>query len=205
MNESRGGHSLPYTLAPLYAVQFLSWSGIFCLWIYAVPVIAGGVLGGDTSALAVVGGCFALYAILGASLAFLLPRALARFGLRWTYGLALLTGAAGIGSLGAIAQPLWLIPAFVALGVAWCAMSNIPYAVVSAVAPPGRGAHLMRLFAFSTVAPQVVMTLGLASLAPRLAGGAAHWVLIAGGVLMGSGGVLALGFGGRFRVAGEDW
>jgi len=33
-------------LAPLYAVQFLSWSGIFCLWIYAVPVIAGGVLSG---------------------------------------------------------------------------------------------------------------------------------------------------------------
>ena len=197
-------------LAPLYAVQFLSWSGIFCLWIYAVPVIAGGVLSGGEggaygSALAVVGACFALYAILGASLAFVLPRVLARFGVRLTYGLSLLTGAAGIGLLGAIAQPIWLAPAFAALGVAWCAMSNIPYAVVSAVAPPGRGAHMMRLFAFSTVAPQVVMTMALALLAPSLAGESAHWVMVAGGVTMGAGGLLALLFGGRFSVAGDDW
>jgi len=25
--------------APLFSIQFLSWSGMFCLWIYAVPVI----------------------------------------------------------------------------------------------------------------------------------------------------------------------
>jgi maltose/moltooligosaccharide transporter len=197
-------------LLPLYLVQFLSWSGIFCLWIYAVPVIAGEVLRGGKggpygSAMAVVGACFALYAILGASLAFVLPRVIARVGVRLTYGLSLLTGAAGIGALGVITQPIWLLPAFAALGVAWCAMSNIPYAVVSAVAPSGRGAHMMRLFAFSTVAPQVVMTMALALMAPRLSGSAAHWVMIAGGALMGSGVLLALVFGGRFVVTGEDW
>ena len=32
--------SILQSLGPLFLVQFLSWSAMFCLWIYGVPVIA---------------------------------------------------------------------------------------------------------------------------------------------------------------------
>ena len=198
-------------LVPIYAIQFLSWAAMFCLWIYAVPVIAIGLFHADGSAermgraLAVIGALYAVYAILGASIAFALPRALARLGVRTAYAGALAIAAPGILAVGLADSGWWLAPAFAAIGVGWGVMGNIPYALVSAVAPPGRGAHWLRLFAFSTVAPQVVTTLVLALVGPRLGAGQVHWVMLAGGGLMAAAAVLAALFGGRFAVAPEDW
>jgi maltose/moltooligosaccharide transporter len=199
------------TLLPLFCIQFLSWAGMFCMWIYAVPVIAGDVFHGDASpaqygrALAAIGGCYALYAILGASLAFVLPKALERSSVRVVYGFALAISACGIAALGVIAQGFWLVPAFVAIGVGWCCMSNIPYAIVSEVAPEGKGAHLMRVFAFSTVAPQVTMTLLLAFAGPRLTSETTHFTMLVGGCLMGGAAALTLALGGRFQISTQDW
>ncbi len=203
--------SLFKTFVPLFAVQFLSWGGMFCMWIYAVPVIAGDVFQGEANparygvALAAIGGCYALYAILGASLAFVLPQALDRYGVRTVYSLALAIGACGLASLGVITRSLWLVPAFLAVGASWCSMSNIPYAVASAAAPPGRGAHLMRVFAFSTVAPQVTMTLLLAFVGPQLTAATTHFVMLGGGALMAGAAILALAFGGNFSISQEEW
>ena len=199
------------TLVPLFAVQFLSWAGMFCMWIYAVPVIAGDVFRAEGNAarmgtaMAAIGGCYALYAILGASLAFVMPRALAKMGVRVTYAAALMVGACGIGALGVIDQSIWLIPAFVAVGIGWAAIGNLPYAVLSAAVPEGKGAHLMRVFGFSTVAPQAICTLLLAFVGPRLSPGDTHYVMLAGGALMAGAAVLVLIAGGHFTVHDEEW
>ena len=200
-----------HVLMPLFAIQFLSWAGMFCMWIYAVPVIAGQVFHAESdparygTALAAIGGCYALYAILGAGLAFAMPLVLARWSVRRIHGLALAIGAGGIGALGAITQGAWLVPAFIAVGVGWCSLSNLPYAIVSAAAPEGRGAHLMRVFAFSAVAPQVAMTLLLAWVGPRLSAADMHEVMFAGGTFMAGAAALTFAFGGRFRVSTEAW
>lgn len=202
---------LAATIAPLFAIQFLSWAGMFCLWIYAVPVISAQIFHSDADparyglALAAIGGCYALYAILGAGLAFALPRALARWSVRVVYGLALAIGACGLASLGFVTREIWLVPAFVAIGVSWCSMSNIPYAIVGAAAAPGRGAHLMRIFGFSTVVPQVTMTLLLAFIGPGLSARTMPAILIGGGGLMAGAAILTLALGGRFAVSTEDW
>jgi len=204
-------HTPAATLGALFVVQFLSWAGMFCMWIYAVPVIAGDIFHAGTdparygTALAVVGGCYALYAILAASLAFVMPALLSRHGVRLVYGVGLLVGACGIGALGVIGQVVWLVPAFVAVGVGWSGITNIPYGIVAHAAPEGRGAHLMRVFSFSTVAPQVTMTLLLAFVGPRLTEATTHYVMCAGGVMMAAAGLLVLVVGGRFGVADEDW
>ncbi len=192
-------------LVPLFAIQFLSWSGMFCLWIYAVPVIARLPSGDPHRTLVVVSACFALYAVLGATLAFALPAAMQRFGVGATYGLAQMIGAAGLATLGIINRPILLIPAFAAIGVAWSCVSNIPYAIAGAAAPPGKGAEMLRLFAFSTVLPQVVTSLLLASVASEWLGDAVKPVMLAGGLSMALGGLLALVWRDRFTVAPERW
>ena len=198
-------------LAALFVIQFLSWSGMFCLWIYAVPVIIQFLLhtNGTTSAyqsgLIAVSACFALYALLAALLAFALPALLRRFGAGTIYGVALLAGSAGLMIVGIAETPLALVPAFVAIGVGWSAMSNIPYALAGAVAPQGRGSHTLRLFSFSTVLPQVATTLFLAIAAAPLFGDALNRVMLAGGGMMALGGVVALALRQRLNLPAESW
>ena len=203
--------SLSRILIPLFAVQFLSWAGMFCMWIYAVPVIAGDVFRAEGNAarmgtaMAAIGGCYALYAVLGASLAFVMPRVLAKLGVRITYALGLASAGCGIASLGVIADSWWLIPAFVAIGIGWSAICNIPYSILSAVAPEGKGAHLMRVFGFSTVAPQVTCTLALAFVGPKLTPSDTHYFMLAGGALMASAALLVLVAGAPFTVHADEW
>jgi MFS family permease len=196
---------------PLFAIQFLSWGGMFCLWIYAVPVITRFVFRAPQdseafrTALVTVSGCFAAYALFGACFAFALPRLIARFGGGSVYGVMLLIGAAGIAMLGVIDRPISLVVAFVMIGVGWSAMSNIPYAIASAAAPVGRGGQFMRIFGFSTVLPQIVVTLGLAAASRTMFGDALNQIMIAGGGMMACGGLIALAFRARLRVPVEQW
>ena len=186
-------------IAPLlFAIQFLGWSGMFCLWIYAVPVAVRdvfhtGMTGpGYRSALIAVSACFAGYALFAGVLAFWLPKLVAQLGAGTVHGVALLVGAVGIGVLGLIDRPALLPLAFVAIGVAWASIANIPYAIVGAVAPEERVGHAMRVFGFSTIVPQMVVTLALATLGEAWSGDAIGRVMIAGGAMMAAGGVLAL-------------
>lgn len=177
---------------------------MFCLWVYALPVIAR-IARDPKDAMLIVSGCFALYAMLAALLAFALPSLIARFGVGRVHGSGLLIGAAGLAVLGLAAVPLLLIPAFVSIAVAWSCMANIPYALAGAVAPEGRGAHTLRLFGFSTVAPQIVVSLCLAIGATWLFGEQIGRVMLVGSVMMAAGGILAVAFAGRLDVPISDW
>ncbi len=194
-------------IAPLlFAIQFLGWSGMFCLWIYAVPVAVRdvfrtGMAGpGYHLALIAVSACFAGYALFAGILSFCLPRLVARWGAGTVHGVALLIGAGGIVGLGLIDRPALLPVAFAAIGVAWASIANIPYAIVGAAAPDGRIGHVMRVFGFSTIVPQMIVTLALAAFAESWLGDSIGRVMIAGGAMMAAGGVLTLAC--RHRFAG---
>lgn len=191
-------------LPRLFVVQFLSWSAMFCLWVYALPVIAT-LLGGDlASALPEASLYFAYYAILASVLTFAQPWLVARVPAGLVLGGALIIGGAGLAMIALATRPLLLAGAFTALGVAWSAMGTIPYAAASAAARPGQGAATLRRFGFSTVLPQAVTTLALA-LAIMRWHLAARDVLIGGAVAMAAAGVLACAWRGWIVVPPEDW
>ena len=191
--------SLTATLARLFLIQFFSWSGMFALWIYAVPVITRALFAasaadsaGYRTGLLWVSAGFAGYALLSACLAFGLPRLVALAGYRLVHGTALLIGGAGIASIAFARQPLDLVPAFIAIGIGWSSIGNLPYTIVGLVAPPDRIGHTMRLFGFSTVVPQAVATFALAWASSALFASALERILIVGGASMALAGLLAL-------------
>ena len=199
-------------LTLLFIIQGLSWSGMFMLWIYAVPVVTRFVLHADAGdgaqyrqGLVLVSACFAWYAVLAASLAFALPRLTARFGAGSVHGVALLIGGAGLASLARIDSAPRLFIAFTAIGIAWCSISNLPYAMLGALALPGKGAALIRIFGFSTVLPQVAVTLGLAIAGEAIFGTATNLVMLVGGGLMGVAGLLMLAVRRRFNAPLVEW
>lgn len=179
-------------LIPLFIIQFFSWSGLFALWIYAVPVVTHFVFAANAydsveyrSGLFWVSLAFAFYALLGTSLSFALPRFVARWGHAAVHATALLIGAAGIASLSVIERrPLLLLPAFTAIGIGWSSIANLPYGMVSDAAPPERIGHYMRWFGFSTVIPQTTATFALAFITERWLGQATNWVMAVGGASM---------------------
>ncbi|MDE2560691.1 MAG: hypothetical protein KGL48_00460 [Sphingomonadales bacterium] len=195
-------------LSRLFIVQFFSWSAMFALWIYAVPIVAANVLHlpgagprGLQPAIVTVGLCFSAYAALGTTGSLLLPRVIARFGHARVHGLALLCGAAGLAIFGMAREAIALVPAVVAIGIGWAAIGSIPYAVLAGLVPPGRGAHFTRLFAFSTVIPQVATTIGLVMLADRFLAGKPERVMALAAVAMGLAGVLTLVWRRHFAPA----
>ncbi|CAM3268911.1 hypothetical protein SPAN111604_14010 [Sphingomonas antarctica] len=191
----------------LFLVQFLSWSAMFCLWVYAVPVIAASrpFNEGYASAATTAASGFALYAVLGACIAFAGPRLIGRFGAGATHGASLIAASAGMMLFGRFPFGFALLSAFTLIGVGWASMSSIPYALASAAAPEGGGAKHMRVFAFSTVVPQVAVTLLLASLGPRLALWPPSLVIMAGSAAMLLSGCVSLIFQHRMNVIITDW
>lgn len=154
-------------LPRLFAIQFLSWSAMFCLWIDGLPVIASLLGRGVEAAIPTVGFCFSGYAVTAAFLVYAQPWLFARMSAGTAHGWALLIGATGMAILATATNVVWLVPAFGGLAVCWSTMGTIPYAAAAAAASPGQGAETLRRFGFSTVIPQAVTTLGLAALAGR--------------------------------------
>ena len=197
-------------LAPLFAIQFFAWSSMFCLWIYALPVI-GHILQHGTGLvdyqhlLILVSAGFAFYSVLGTCLSLLIPGLVDRFGNGVILGVGLLIGGGGFALLGMTTRVGWVWPAFAAIGIAWATLSSIPYAIASAAAPEGRGALSMRLFGFSTVLPQVVTTLGLALLGSSWFGAEIGRVMLIAAASMATAGLIALTFRRRFAVTADPW
>lgn len=199
------------SIAPLlFVIQFLAWSGMFCLWVYAVPVVVRDVFHADGDgalyhrALMTVSACFAGYALFSGLLAFAFPPAVRRLGAGTVHGGALIVGAGGLIGLGFADRVAWLPLAFAAIGVAWSSIANLPYAIAGAAAPEGRIGHVMRVFGFSAIIPQVVVTLALAGIGGEWLGAAVGRVMIAGGVKMAVGGVLTLLSRARFAGVSLD-
>lgn len=192
------------TLPRLFAIQFLSWSAMFCVWIHGLPVIAAMLGGGVEAAIPAVGLCFSGYALTAAMLSFVQPWLFARVPAGVAHGLALLVGAAGMTVLGTAKHAPWLVPAFVALAVCWSTMGTVPYAAAAAAARPGRGAATLRRFGFSTVIPQVATTLGLATLASRLEVSSGT-VMLLGAAELAVAGLLTLWWRRWVTVPGQDW
>ena len=118
----------------LFVVQFLTWVGMFMLWVFSLPMIAALEPDGTTglrAATRTMGLLFALYVGLGAVLAMGLPHAYARFGKARTHGLALLAGAAGLMSVHWITTPGMLFGSYAAVAVGWASISSTPYTLAS--------------------------------------------------------------------------
>ena len=191
-------------LIPLFTIQFFAWSGMFVLWINAFLIISRYVMhtppageAGVRVGLIVMSLCFSFYATAAACMAFALPRLVARWGEGLVLGVALAVGAVGLASLGVIDRPALLAPAFAAIAVAWSALSNLPYAIAGAAVHWTRISHILRIFSFSTILPQIAVSLVVALFGAVLFGPAPQHIMIAGGASMGIGALLAIAFRGR--------
>jgi maltose/moltooligosaccharide transporter len=156
-------------LLPLFIVQFFTWLALFSLWIYATPVITKYVFNStDAESRAFengttwVGICFAFYSTLAAVLAFTIPVLTKRYSKYKLHAVALLIGSIG----------LLLI------------ISNIPYSIISDMAPENKMTTYFAVFNFSIVIPQITAAFLLGFLTRHYFSGQTNLTILIGGAAM---------------------
>lgn len=174
-------------LLPLFGIQFFTWLGLFSLWIYATPVVSKIISSGELDfekGAQWTGIYFALYAILGASLTFLLHKILKRNSKYAVHSAALFVGGLGLMSMYFFTSKYVLLLSFVMLGIAWSSISTTPYLLAGELAPEEESEIFYSVFNFSTVIPQAVAAFFLAYLTKDIFGGNMAKTIFTGGVFM---------------------
>ena len=157
---------MPARMKQLAAVQFFTWMGLFCMWIFFTVAVARNIMGAtDTSSelyergLNLARDCFAQYNFVAfiAAMGFLwLGRVMSA---KWIHVFSLLLGGLGLASVGILREPWMLLTAFVGVGIAWASILSMPYAMLSSAIPAERMGVYMGIFNFFIVIPQILVAI----------------------------------------------
>jgi len=168
-----GVRAMPSAMKRLAVVQFFTWFGLFCLWIYFAPAIARSLFGGAPGTEAYQRGiewggvCFATYNGVAFAFAFALIPLARRFSARTIHRVCLLAAAAGFLLVGVWPNPIWLLVSMTGIGVGWASILSMPYALLANAIPAARMGFYMGVFNFFIVLPQIAAS---AILGPIVAG-----------------------------------
>ena len=192
-------HAIPVVMKQLAVVQFFSWFGLFCMWLYTTAAVTKHHYGtiDTTSALwnegaNWVGVLFAAYNGFAALAAIAIPWMARRFGLRGSHLANLWLGGLGLLSIAFIRDPQWLLLSMVGVGFAWASILSLPYAMLSDSLPAAKMGVYMGIFNFFIVIPQLVAVSTLGVLLSKLFDGEPVRVLMLGGACFLVAGACAL-------------
>lgn len=182
---------MPRAMRQLAVVQFLSWFGLFAMWIYTTSAVTSRHYGTSDAESALfneganwVGVLFAAYNGFAALAALLIPWVSARIGRRRAHLVNLWLGGAGLGSFLLIDDPHWLLLPMVGVGIAWASILSLPYAILSAAVPSAKMGVYMGIFNFFIVLPQILAASVLGLLVRVSFDGESIYALTTGGALM---------------------
>ncbi len=155
------GH-LPRRMWELGLVQFFTWVGMFCLWVYFAPAIAANVFHASEGTVEMeasgswAGFCFAMYNAVCFLFSFVLIRVTKITGPRTIHALCLAIGAVGLLSIPVMTGQYGLLFSMAFIGIAWASILSMPYAMLTPSLPPDKLGVMMGIFNLFIVIPQVV-------------------------------------------------
>ncbi len=187
----RGIFKMPLVMRRLAVVQFFTWLGLFCLWIYFTPAIAHDIFGGVPGSPAYLSGvewggvCFAVYNGVALGFAFLLV-ALGRRGIstRALYGFGLICAGLGLLAVGFWRHKYGLLVSMTGVGIGWATILAMPYTLLANAIPAERMGFYMGVFNFFIVLPQILAATVLGTVVEHWFKGEAMPAVLAGGASM---------------------
>ncbi|MGB0563219.1 MAG: MFS transporter [Spirulinaceae cyanobacterium] len=180
----------PERMRQLLGVQFFTWLGMFCVFLYLPPAIAHQVFGAAsesdplyTEGIAWAGVCIGAYnASCFLTSFFLLPNLTRRFGRRASYAICLACGGLSLIALLWIRDANWILFLMLGFGVAWAGILSLPYSLVSEVLPDEHTGIYLGIFNAGIVVPQILAALSLGWIMQHWLGSVHLLVVVLGGV-----------------------
>jgi maltose/moltooligosaccharide transporter len=204
-----GLKTMPRLMRQLAVVQFFTWLGLFCMWLYFAPAVGREIFHGEPGSAAYQSGvewggvCLSAYSLIAFVVSFGLV-ALARRGVRTR---AIYRTGLVCAGLGLISTCLWtdyhyLLISMAGVGIGWATILSMPYAMLADAIPPAKMGFYMGVFNFFIVLPQIVASAVLGPVVGHLFGGHALPAVVAGGVsLLAAAAALSLVSGDHARPA----
>ena len=202
--SQRSGHrgdfaALWRALRPVAAIQFLSWFGLYLLWVYATPVVAAQLYGANSPFDAAyargadfVGILFGTYNGVAGLFAFLLPGLFRRFGVARVHAAALVAGALGLAGVALAFHPAGLVACAVLIGIAYASILSAPFVLAGRAVSSAKAGMFIGVMNIFIVVPQLVAGLSMGWVIAHVLGGMAWPVLPLAGGLMVMGAMLSL-------------
>lgn len=186
---------MPATMKQLAAVQFFTWLGLFCMWMFYGLTTAYKIFGAADSKSEQFdhgtewgGWMFGIYSIVCFLVAFLLPKIAHSLGRPMTHAFALICGGVGLLSMYITTTPNGQYFSMIGVGIAWASILAMPYAILAGAVPPKRMGVYMGIFNFFIVIPEIIASFTFGPIIKRLFGEgstvAPLYVVMAGGVCM---------------------
>ena len=193
---TKGIFSMPRTMAQLAVVQFFTWVGFYCMWLYTTASVAQNAYGTiDTTSKAFqdagdwVGVMFMVYSAVSAITAFLLPMLANRIGRKYTHMLCLIIGGFGLISIIFIKSPMMLLLPMIAVGLGWASTLTMPYSILAGALPREKMGFYMGVFNFFIVIPQLIASFVMGFVIKDIFHEQAIYALVIGGISMAIGGI----------------
>ncbi|HKZ79696.1 MAG TPA: MFS transporter [Pyrinomonadaceae bacterium] len=186
---------MPKTMKQLAVVQFFTWLGLFCMWMFFGLMTSYHIFGARNEkdplfadGQAWGGNAFAIYSITCFAVAFLLPP-LARATTRKTvHAISLVCGALGLLSVYFINDRSILLLTMIGVGIAWASILSMPYAILSGAIPAARMGVYMGIFNFFIVIPEIIASFAFGPIIRAVFGpdnpNAPLFVVMAGGAFL---------------------
>ncbi len=179
---------MPRTMKRLAAVQFFTWMGLFCMWMFFSLATAQQVFGTTDPKSAAFdrgtafgGQTFAWYSLVCFLVAFALPPLVRATNRRVVHALALVAGGVSLLATGFIHdRTLWQCT-MIGVGLAWASILSMPYAILSGALPSSRMGVYMGIFNFFIVIPEILASLALEPLVKEVFGNDPVKVVMLGG------------------------
>ena len=178
---------MPLVMRRLAVVQFFTWFGLFCLWIYFTPALAHGLFGGEPGSESYqrgvewAGVCLGVYNGVACAFAFVLLGLTQKFSARSIHRAALLVGGLGLASVAYWENEYGPLLSMAALGVGWASILSMPYAMLANALPPARMGFYMGVFNFFIVIPQIIASAVLGFVVKNAFDGRAMPAVVIGG------------------------
>ena len=192
--------AMPKVMRRLAVVQFFSWFALFIMWVYTTAGVTAHHYGTTDTASRLyndganwVGILFAVYNVIAAIWALILPFIAARTNRRIAHGISLVAGAVAYASFYFISDPAWLWVPMIGVGMAWGSILTMPYAILSDSLPSRKMGIYMGIFNFFIVLPQMVVAGVMGTILTGFLGGSAILTLfVAAGSLVCAAAALTL-------------
>ncbi len=182
---------LPKTMKQLAVVQFFTWVGFYCMWLYTTAAVAENVYHTtDATSKAFndagdwVGVMFTVYNVVSAIVGFLLPAIARKYTRIKTHFISLGLGGLGLILLIFIRDPNMLLVPMVLIGIAWASTLTVPYAILAGSLPAKKMGFYMGVFNFFIVIPQLIASVTVGPAIKYLFHEQAIYALVIGGVSM---------------------
>ncbi len=159
---------MPSAMKRLAVIQFFTWMGLFCMWIYYSIAVAQDVFGAVNPHTALyehgirwAARTMMVKGVAAPVFALCLPFLVRYIGRAYTHGLSLLLCGLGLFAIPWIHNPEMLYLPMIAAGIGWASIVSMPYVILVEQLPAERYGIFMGIFNMFIVLPEILVSLGL--------------------------------------------